>query len=283
MKKEPTHDKIKPSSMSKRNLPDIIDFAKGNPASAPGVGVGTAIAGPIGGIVGGITASGLEVMIRKFASKHLPKDIHRNLSINEKERLRKVLSHFNTKIIQNLSEGRTIRQDSFFDEKLYERSAPEEILEGVLFAAEREYEEKKVKYVGILLANILIEPKIDRAFANFLLRLSERLSYRQLCILALFAQRDKFTLRDKDYRFEDDNNQWGTDFNNNLKFALLQDIYDLYSQNMLGIDGFAMVSAFDINASKMVIFGPAKALYFLKGLEEIDQSDIKPLSEQLMI
>lgn len=69
--------------------------------------------------------------------------------------------------------------------------------------------------------------------------------------------------------------------NNNLKFALLQDIYELYSQNMLGIDGFAMASAFDIIPSKMVIFGPAKALYLLMGLDEIEQSDIKPLVEQL--
>jgi hypothetical protein len=29
-------------------------------------------------------------------------------------------------------------------------------------------------------------------------------------------------------------------------FALLQDIYELYSLNMLAIDGHAMVSAFDI-------------------------------------
>lgn len=87
--------------VSKRNLPDIIDFAKGSAASAAGVGVGTAIAGPIGGIAGGIAASSVEVMFRKFVSKH----IHRNLSINEEERLRKVLSHFNTKMIQNLSVG----------------------------------------------------------------------------------------------------------------------------------------------------------------------------------
>jgi hypothetical protein len=125
--------------MSKHNLPDIIDFAKGSAASAAVVVVGTAIAGPIGGIVAGMAAAGLEVMIRKFVSKHLPKDIHRNLSINEEERLRKVLSHFNTKMIQNLSvgSGKTLRQDCFFSNRINERSAAEEIFEGVLFAAER--------------------------------------------------------------------------------------------------------------------------------------------------
>jgi hypothetical protein len=48
--------------MPKRNLPDIIDFAKESATSAAGVVVGTTIAaGPIGGIIGGIAASGLEV------------------------------------------------------------------------------------------------------------------------------------------------------------------------------------------------------------------------------
>jgi hypothetical protein len=170
--------------------------------------------------------------------------LRRKLSTFEELRTGKVLLQFRTRVIQNLSQGRTLRQDDFFAGDINERSAAEEIFEGVLLAAQREYEEKKVKYVGNLFANIVFEPNIDRAFANFLLRLAERLSYRQLCILALFAQRDKLTLRDKNYRFEDDNNRWGEGFNNNLKFALLQDIYDLYSQNMLGIDGFAMVSAF---------------------------------------
>jgi hypothetical protein len=119
--------------------------------------VGVAIAGPLGGIIGGMTAAGLEVAIGKFVSKHLPKDIDRNLSINEEERIRKVLSQFNTKIVQNLSvdSGKSFRQDCFFSDKINERSPAEEIFEGVLFAAEREHEEKKVKFVGNFYANIL--------------------------------------------------------------------------------------------------------------------------------
>jgi hypothetical protein len=44
----------------------------------------------------------------------------------------------------------------------------------------------------------------------------------------------------------------------------LEDIYEL-SPNMLGIDGIAMVSAFDIIPSKMAIFGPAKHFTYLWG------------------
>lgn len=85
---------------------------------------GEAVADPSGGIIGRITAIGAQMMLKKFVSKH----VSPNLSINEEERLRKVLSHFNTKMIQNLSEGKTLRQDCFLSTKINERSAAEEIL-----------------------------------------------------------------------------------------------------------------------------------------------------------
>jgi hypothetical protein len=264
--------------MSKRYLPDIIDFAKGSAASTTGVVVGTAIAGPVGGIAGGITAAGIEVMIRKFVSKHLPKeeDIHRNLSINEEQRLKKVLSQFNTKMIQNLSvgSGKTLRQDDFFSSSINERSAAEEIFEGVLYAAEREYEEKKVKYEGNLSANIVFDSRIDRASANFLLGLAQRLSYRQLCILALLTQHERFHLRDTSYRMIERFNDMGL-------LAILQDIFDMYSESLLFVDGEALVSAFDIIPAQMRAVGTIGELYSLMSLEEIGQPDIQALAELL--
>lgn len=262
--------------MSKCDLPDIIDFAKGSAASAAGAGVGTAIAGPIGGIVGGMAAAAVEVMIRRFVSKHLPKDIDRNLSINEEERLRKVLSQFNTKMIQNQSigSGKSLLQDCFFSTKINERSTAEEIFEGLLFAAEREHEEKKVKFEGNFYANILFYPSIDRAKANFLLRLAQGLSYRQLCIVTLLVQKENFRLRDKDYR--------SIKFNDFNLLALLQDIYNLYSQGLIFVlDEPALAAPFDIVPAKMMAGGPIKELHVLMDLEEIEQSDINKIAEQL--
>jgi hypothetical protein len=260
--------------MTKRNLPDIIDIAKGSAASAVGVGVGTAIAGPIGGIAGGIAASSLDVLFRKYVSKH----IHHNLSINEEERLRKVLSQFNTKMVQNLSvgSGKTLRQDSFSEEKINQRSAAEEIFEGVLFAVEREYEEKKVKFEGNFYANILFDSRIDKASANFLLRLAQSLSYGQLCIVTLFVQKGKFHLRQESYRNI-------PQFNDNHLLALLQEIHQLSSQGLLFVDGEMMASPFDVIPTKMEAVGPIQTLYLLMDLEEIEQSDIKVLAEQLSI
>ena len=92
--------------------------------------------------------------------------------------------------------------------------------------------------------------------------------------LALFVQREKFPLRNIDYRNEEG-------FNDNILFILLQEIYELYSRSMRAIDGEAIVSPFNIIPSKMVIVSPAKSLYFLMGLGEVQQSDINALAEQL--
>jgi hypothetical protein len=232
--------------------------------------VGSAIAGPIGGIAGGIVASGFQVLLNRAVKEQM----RRKLSPLEESRTGKVLLQFRTKVIQNLSQGRTLRQDGFFSGSINERSAAAEIFEGVMLAAQREYEEKKIKFEGNFFANIVFDQRIDRAFANFLLKVAQMLSYRQLCILALLVQQENFHLRDTSYRSIERFNDYGL-------LALLQDIYHLYSQGLLFVDGEALVSPFDIAPAKMMAVGTIKELYFLMGLEEIERSDINALAEQL--
>jgi len=114
-----------------------------------------------------------------------------------------------------------VRHDDFFEDQLYQRSAAKEIVEGVLLAAQREHEEKKLLYYSNLLANIAFHPEIDRAHANLLIRLGERLSYRQLCVLSLFKQKSKFNLRQQDYRSSGTVSELD-------KVVLLQEIFELY-------------------------------------------------------
>jgi len=69
-----------------------------------------------------------------------------------------------------------------------------ELLEGVLLAAQREYEERKVRCYGNLYANIAFEPAIDSVTANSLLREADDLSYMQIQLLALVARKDVIPL-----------------------------------------------------------------------------------------
>src|SRR6266508_3625350 len=111
----------------------------------------------------------------------------RALSRREVLRVDTVLKFAATKIQQNIANGQQIRQDTFFTEALDDRSAGEEIMEAVLLTAQREYEEKKLKYYGNLLANIAFHPEINRGTANQLIRIAERLSYRQMALLAFVS------------------------------------------------------------------------------------------------
>ena len=103
---------------------------------------------------------------------------------------------------KRISDGDSIRNDGFFDSLGDNRPAAEEIFEGVLLKAQDEYEEKKLIHYAYLLANVCFDKNIDQGAANYLLRMAERLSYRQLCFLELFYRVDKERVYDinEDFR-----------------------------------------------------------------------------------
>lgn len=84
--------------------------------------------------------------------------------------------------------GDRLREDGFFDAGPDGRADAEEVLEGTLLTAANAYEERKVPHIGRLYANLAFDPSVSAAHANFLLRLADRLTYRQLTILAFFTK-----------------------------------------------------------------------------------------------
>jgi hypothetical protein len=79
-----------------------------------------------------------------------------------------------------------LRNDSFFDQGSEGRSTAEEVVEGVFRAAQREYEERKLRFMASLLSGIAFDSSVDRSAAVALIRTAESLSYRQLCLLAVY-------------------------------------------------------------------------------------------------
>lgn len=63
----------------------------------------------------------------------------------QEQRVGAVYTYANQKINRNLVAGRLIRTDSFFEVIGEERPTNEEILEGVLLTAQKEYEEKETQ------------------------------------------------------------------------------------------------------------------------------------------
>jgi hypothetical protein len=50
------------------------------------------------------------------------------------------------------------------------------------------YQERKVPYIGFLWASLLFRPDLSLDYAHVLLRLADRVSYRQLQVIAFLAE-----------------------------------------------------------------------------------------------
>lgn len=151
--------------------------------NAAGGFIGAVLAGPSGAIIGG--ASG--TLLAK-AFRNVGEEMHeRFLGPREKLRTEKVMDFAAIKLQENMARGIIIRNDSSLvkvDDS--GRSTAEEVLEGVLLVGQRSYEELKLKFIGNLYANVIVST-LDKYQINFLIRLAESLSYRQLCLVHFFC------------------------------------------------------------------------------------------------
>jgi hypothetical protein len=95
--------------------------------------------------------------------------------------------------VERLRAGEGLRDDGFFDQPRTEdqRTAAEEVLEGVLSKARDAYEQRKAERIGDLYSFFAVSPDISPPHANYLLELAGRLTYLQLLLLGLFGVEDR--------------------------------------------------------------------------------------------
>ena len=84
-------------------------------------------------------------------------------------------------------DGRRPRDDGFFEPRGTRRPAADDLLEGVLRQAGATYEENKVPLLAHLYAGVAYSD-LAPADAQYLLRLADQVTYRQLVVLAVFAR-----------------------------------------------------------------------------------------------
>lgn len=241
--------------------------------------VGLLVAGPPGAIAGAVAGPIVEQTALRLASEFK----HRQLGEREVQRIGGAMAVAVTRIDQRLKEGAELRRDGFFEAEGLERAAASEIGEGVLLAAQREHEEKKVPLLGNLLASLAFQPEVGRAQANLLLRLGRELSYQQLCVLTLLGNNrlvyDKqltldphkdLGLRDRAYLSDG-----GDDGFPSLDHeSLMLEIDDLGNRNLIagtktwGGFGYATPSALRIQ-------GAGLQLWVLMGLSTIEKDDVE--------
>ena len=257
---------------------DIVETGTDIAGATTGAAFGLLIGGPSGALMGAAAGPAAARTLRGLAVEFR----ERVLGPREEVRVGATISFASAKIKEKLENGEQPRQDDFFTDAQDDRATAKEVFEGVVLAAQREAEEKKVQLYGNLLANLAFDQNIDRGQANFLIRLGEDFSYRQLCLMSLFAQNtlvlggnNRLSLRTDSYRNDPSR------LSNLDLLALLQEAYDLYQRGIVNNGGDAMIAVADANPSEMSLYGVGVSLYNLMELWEVSYDDLRVLIELL--
>jgi len=89
---------------------------------------------------------------------------------------------------------RRVRADGFFTERAGGRVAARELGEAVLLAARAATDDRRVRHLGCLLAEVVVSPDVDAALAERALLTARDLTWRQLALLAAVGRRERAPL-----------------------------------------------------------------------------------------
>lgn len=147
----------------------------------------------------------------------------RLLAKREGERVGGTLAFALQRIEQLMAAGYEPRTDGFFDENESGRSNAQELIEGVLTTAQREQEEKKIKHMSYLMAEVCFASDVDAISAGRAIRVASELSWNQYVILAVVQDPDRSL---PSIELGDDARSWKT-------WAIHSDIADLSDRHNL--------------------------------------------------
>ena len=246
---------------TRNRLEQLVDGGADIAGGVAGSAVGLLLAGPVGALAGGALSP---IITRAFQSVG-SELTDRLLEQRESMRVGGTYAVAVIRVSERLGAGDKRRQDAFFDPSEEHRSAAEEILEGVLLAAQREHEERKCRHLGLLFANLVFREDVTPGMANYLIHRAESLTYRQLSLLALIAapQRYGFNIAwGRAIKIE----RYGTDP------TLVREILDL--------EGIA--HGFGNTEQPPGLYAMGELLAELMELTTIAQVDVDPVARQLL-
>lgn len=198
---------------------ELIQLGAASTAATIGAVAGTAL-GPPGSIAGAALGPTM-VRFLSWAGRTMKS---RMLSPSEEVRIGSALYVALKQIEERQDAGELPRSDGLFDPD----ADPRGILEGTLLTAARSYDEKKIPFVGAFYASFVFEEKVSINQAHFLLRLVDRMTYHDMCILAYFA--DSANDEDRTMIQVD-----ATEEGKQMSQMLLAEIGELASTGLLGI------------------------------------------------
>lgn len=146
--------------------------------------VGFLIGGPPGAFIGAAVGPIIKTVLKISNDFML-----RTFSPREKIKIGAGYTYAVDTIRKYIENGKSPRTDGFFDARPSGTSSADEILEGALIKCKNEHEEKKMKFIGNIFANAAFT-NISVDTINRVLKIAERMTYRQICLISLVGQRD---------------------------------------------------------------------------------------------
>lgn len=249
----------------KEIIKEIVESSGDITGSIGGAVLGTLIAGPAGLVLGG--ASG--VIITKLFKKIGNEIQERILSSREEIRIGAAYTFAINKINENLSDGKLIRNDGFFEPEKG-RSLSEEILEGIILTAQKEHEERKVIFLGNLYGNICTDSSISSDQANQLIKITNALTYRQFCLLYLYNTRKEQNIHSTTYNNPSDKRI--------IPFDIIAEVKDLTQKGLLHtVTSFASLDGF--NCRSFSVTSGGRFYFKVLELEQIDKKEVEKINQ----
>ena len=241
-------------------------------SAAVGAGIGGIVAGPAGTMCGAFAGKVIEKVFIAIGDEIKA----RHLSRVESKKIGDVYLAAQIKIQDKLSSGVPLRNDSFYEETCTDRSSAEEILEGIIFAAQRENEEKKLLYLANLYANINFDKRISRSMANQLIKIASDISYRQLVIISVIGKYQIGQISSPMLKSEE-----FTEIHGYENISIASEIYDLYRRSLL-FSKNVILDTVGFTPSLLTINGMGSLLFELMELSSIKlDEDAKPVMDLL--
>lgn len=246
----------------------LLDASAAAVGAVVGSGVGVVVAGPVGA-VGGATLGALVQTAVQWIGKEIKE---RQLSKREEKKIGTVYELAKRKIEENIKNGKPIRNDPFFMPEAEERSSADEITEETMFAAQRESEEKKLPFLANMYANLFFDEAIDKPMAFQLLRMAEKLTFRQLQIVSLIGG---IQIAAEDMHFQPLRKEAYKSINGYKNISIATEVYSLYREGVIQSKS-AILDPVGITPAELTVGGCGAMLYNLMELSKVPFDSYTP-------
>lgn len=274
----------------------LIETGNNMAGATSGGALGFVLGGAEGAAIGGFAGAILTGVVKVLGDV-----AHRSLSSREEIRVGTAAYFAVEKIKARLESGEKPREDGFFDEREQDsRSYANEIFEGTLLKSKNEHEEKKINFIANIFANTTFHSEVSSSEANHILQVAENMTYRQMCLLALFERKGDLEgvhLATKDLASQDNEDE--KEIIDDL--SALQEIYQLYNSGLVACklveqvnsDGWTdsaitnsrnylgLLSFDDVIPDQMILTNLGKRYYSVMSLSEISIEDLKEVATSL--